>query len=107
MGGFLRNTSLDKIPQLFNILKGDMSLVGNRSLPLYEAEKLTTDDKILRFAGPSGLTGLWQVIKRGKEGVSEEERVQLDIAHVKNFSFFTDMLIILKTVPALLQSENV
>lgn len=107
LGRFLRNTSLDEIPQLFNVLKGDMSLVGNRPLPLYEAEKLTTDNKILRFAGPGGLTGLWQVTKRGKSGVSEEERVQLDITYAKNFSFFMDILIVLRTLPALFQSENV
>ena len=108
-GQFLRNSSLDELPQLFNILKGDMSLVGNRPLPLYEAEKLTTDDKILRFAGPAGLTGLWQVTKRGKgkADMSEEERTQLDITYAKEFSFLMDFKIILKTFPALLQSENV
>lgn len=109
IGKFLRNSSLDELPQLLNILKGDMSLVGNRPLPLYEAEKMTTDDKILRFAGPAGLTGLWQVTKRGKgkEDMSEEERAQLDITYAKNFSFKMDMQIIMKTFPALLQSENV
>jgi len=109
IGKFLRNSSLDELPQLLNILIGDMSLVGNRPLPLYEAEKMTTDDKILRFAGPAGLTGLWQVTKRGKgkEDMSEEERAQLDITYAKNFSFKMDMEIILKTFPALLQSENV
>jgi lipopolysaccharide/colanic/teichoic acid biosynthesis glycosyltransferase len=108
-GQFLRNSSLDELPQLFNILKGDMSLVGNRPLPLYEAEKMTTDDKILRFAGPAGLTGLWQVTKRGKgkADMSEEERTQLDVTYAKEFSFKMDMTIILKTFPALLQSENV
>jgi lipopolysaccharide/colanic/teichoic acid biosynthesis glycosyltransferase len=109
IGGFLRNSSLDELPQLINILKGDMSLVGNRPLPLYEAEKMTTDNKILRFAGPAGLTGLWQVTKRGKgkADMSEEERAELDIIYAKNFSFKMDMKIILKTFPALLQSENV
>ena len=108
-GQFLRNSSLDELPQLLNILKGDMSLVGNRPLPLYEAEKMTTDDKILRFAGPAGLTGLWQVTKRGKgkADMSEEERTQLDITYAKEFSFKMDLQIILKTFPALLQSENV
>lgn len=108
-GQFLRNSSLDELPQLLNILKGDMSLVGNRPLPLYEAEKMTTDDKILRFAGPAGLTGLWQVTKRGKgkSDMSEEERTQLDVTYAKEFSFKMDMMIILKTFPALLQSENV
>lgn len=109
IGGFLRNSSLDELPQLVNIFRGDMSLVGNRPLPLYEAEKLTTDDKIMRFAGPAGLTGLWQVTKRGKgkADMSEEERAQLDVTYAKEFSFMLDMKIILKTFPALFQSENV
>jgi lipopolysaccharide/colanic/teichoic acid biosynthesis glycosyltransferase len=109
IGKFLRNSSLDELPQLINILKGDMSLVGNRPLPLYEAEKMTTDNKILRFAGPAGLTGLWQVTKRGKgkADMSEEERAALDIEYAKNFSFKMDLMIILKTFPALLQSEDV
>ncbi|WP_353720665.1 sugar transferase [Dyadobacter sp. 676] len=109
LGRFLRNSSIDELPQLLNILKGDMSLVGNRPLPLYEAEKMTTDDKILRFAGPAGLTGLWQVTKRGKgqADMTEEERTRLDITYAREFSFRMDMEIILKTFPALLQSENV
>lgn len=109
LGKFLRNTSIDELPQLFNIFTGDISLVGNRPLPLYEAEKLTTDDYIYRFAGPGGLTGLWQVTKRGKgkTDMTEEERIQLDIEYAKNFSFKMDLMIILKTFPALLQSENV
>ncbi len=109
IGSFLRNSSIDELPQLFNILQGDMSLVGNRPLPLYEAEKLTTDNKILRFAGPAGLTGLWQVTKRGKgkADMSEEERSELDVTYAKDFSFAMDLKIILKTIPALFQSENV
>ena len=109
VGQFLRNTSLDELPQLVNILKGDLSLVGNRPLPIYEAERLTTDDKIMRFAGPAGLTGYWQVTKRSKRSseISEAERIEMDIYYVRNFSFWLDLKIILKTFPALLQSENV
>lgn len=107
IGAFLRNTSLDELPQFLNIIKGDMSLVGNRPLPMYEAEKLTTDDKILRFTAPAGLTGLWQVTKRGKKDMSEEERIALDVEYAQNFSFWMDLKIVLKTFPALFQSENV
>ncbi len=109
LGGFLRNSSIDELPQLFNIFMGDMSLIGNRPLPLYEAEKLTTDKYIERFAGPGGLTGLWQVTKRGKgkKEMTEEERIELDIEYARNFSFKFDMKIFFMTFPALLQSENV
>lgn len=107
VGKFLRNSSIDELPQLLNILKGDMSLVGNRPLPLYEAEKLTTDARAFRFLAPAGLTGLWQVTKRGKKDMSEEERITLDNNYALNHSLWLDIKIILKTFPALLQSENV
>ncbi len=109
LGRFLRNSSIDELPQLFNIFLGDMSLIGNIPLPLYEAEKLTTDDYIERFAGPGGLTGLWQVTKRGKgkKDMTEQERIELDIEYARNFSFKYDLKIFFMTFPALLQSENV
>ncbi len=106
-GMFLRKTSLDEIPQLINVLKGDMSLVGNRPLPLYEAERLTKDQIAWRFLAPAGLTGLWQITKRGKDDMSPEERIQLDMEYAMNNSFWGDMKIILKTFPALLQKEKV
>lgn len=107
IGKFIRNTSIDELPQLWNVFKGDMSLVGNRPLPLYEAEKITTDRYALRFLGPAGITGLWQVEKRGRGEMSEEERLSLDNDYVKNFSIWFDLKIILRTIPALFQSENV
>jgi lipopolysaccharide/colanic/teichoic acid biosynthesis glycosyltransferase len=107
VGAFLRNTSIDELPQLINVLKGDMSIVGNRPLPLYEAEQLTSDDWSERFLAPAGITGLWQVEKRGKSDMSEEERKALDNQYARNFSFWNDIKIILKTIPALFQKENV
>lgn len=106
-GRFLRKTSLDEIPQLINIIKGDMSLVGNRPLPLYEAEQLTKDVTARRFLAPAGVTGLWQVTKRGKDQMSEEERIHLDIEYAQNYSFFYDLRLIVSTIPALLQKEAV
>jgi lipopolysaccharide/colanic/teichoic acid biosynthesis glycosyltransferase len=108
MGKFIRKYSIDEIPQLINILRGEMSIVGNRPLPLYEAEQLTSDQYIDRFMGPAGLTGLWQVEKRGDSGkLSPEERKQLDIYYAKNFSFWMDLKIVVKTFTAFIQKENV
>ena len=108
VGRFIRKYSIDELPQLFNILKGDMSIVGNRPLPLYEAEQLTSDAYIDRFMAPAGLTGLWQVEKRGGAGkLSAEERKQLDIKYARDFSFWLDMKIIFKTLAAFIQKENV
>ena len=108
IGRIIRKYSIDELPQLINILKGDMSVVGNRPLPLYEAELLTSDEYIDRFMAPSGLTGLWQVEKRANSGkMSADERKQLDIKYAKTFSFWLDMKIILKTVTAFIQKENV
>lgn len=107
IGQFLRDTSIDELPQLFNILIGDMSFVGNRPLPLYEAEMLTSNEWSMRFLGPAGLTGLWQVSKRGKKDMSERERMELDNFYARQHSFWLDMKIILKTFPALIQKEKV
>lgn len=108
VGRFIRKYSIDELPQLINILKGDMSVVGNRPLPLYEAELLTSDEYVERFMAPSGLTGLWQVEKRGTEGIlSAEERKQLDIQYARKFSFGFDMKIIFRTFTAFIQKENV
>lgn len=108
VGKFIRKYSIDELPQLFNILKGDMSIVGNRPLPLYEAEKLTVDSSIDRFIAPAGLTGLWQVEERGKGGMmSAEERKQLDIIYGQTYCFTMDMKIIFRTLTAFIQKDNV
>jgi lipopolysaccharide/colanic/teichoic acid biosynthesis glycosyltransferase len=107
LGAFLRNSSIDELPQLLNVLKGDMSLVGNRPLPLYEAEQLTTNEWSMRFLGPAGLTGLWQISKRGKKEMSDHERKKLDNFYAKNYSMWLDMKIMLKTLPAMIQREKV
>lgn len=113
VGRFIRNTSIDELPQLINVIKGDMSIVGNRPLPVYEAELLTRGLVSKRFLAPAGITGLWQVELRGKGGVmSEEERMRLDNEYADHFigdkySFWYDLKLILRTVPALFQKDTV
>lgn len=108
VGKFIRMTSIDELPQLFNIIKGDMSIVGNRPLPLNEAEALTKKKWSRRFRAAAGLTGLWQVEKRGKKGsMSEEERFALDNYYAEHNSFWIDIKLIIRTFAVFIQKENV
>lgn len=108
VGRIIRMTSIDELPQLINVLIGDMSIVGNRPLPLNEAEALTKKKWSRRFRAAAGLTGLWQVEKRGRTGpMSEEERFALDNYYAEHSSFWGDIVIIFRTFGALFQKENV
>jgi lipopolysaccharide/colanic/teichoic acid biosynthesis glycosyltransferase len=107
IGQFIRKTSIDELPQLVNVLKGDMSLVGNRPLPLYEAEQLTRDGEVARFLAPAGITGLWQVTERGKSNVSADSRKRLDVEYAERCSLWLDLWILFKTPLAALQQDNV
>ena len=106
VGRFLRNTSLDELPQFFNVLKGDMSIVGNRPLPLYEAETLTTDEWAKRFLAPAGITGLWQIRKKANKNMSTEDRIHLDIDYADKHNFAYDLWILANTPTALLQKDE-
>jgi lipopolysaccharide/colanic/teichoic acid biosynthesis glycosyltransferase len=107
IGRIIRKTSIDELPQLINVLRGDMSLVGNRPLPLYEAEQLTKEDWAYRFLAPAGLTGLWQVSKRGGDDMSAEERIALDVSYAQKNSFWFDLKLLLRTPFSMIQKENV
>jgi lipopolysaccharide/colanic/teichoic acid biosynthesis glycosyltransferase len=96
-----------RITKLFNVLLGDMSLVGNRPLPLSEAETLTSDDWVERFLAPTGITGLWQVTKRGKKATSADSRKQLDNEYARKHNLLMDIKILLKTPLAAIQQDNV
>lgn len=108
VGKLIRNTSIDELPQLFNILKGDMSIVGNRPLPVNEANAITKSKWARRFQAAAGLTGLWQVELRGRSGeMSEEERFMLDNEYASNNSFWGDIALILRTLKIFIQKGSV
>jgi lipopolysaccharide/colanic/teichoic acid biosynthesis glycosyltransferase len=97
IGSILRRTSLDELPQLLNVIKGEMSLVGPRPVPLYEVT-LYKDAHRERFAALPGITGLWQV--NGRCDVSFEQMIELDTTYVRRQSLWLDMKILLLTIPA-------
>ncbi len=101
VGNFLRKTSIDELPQFINVVLGDMQLVGNRPLPIYEAEALGEEWQKLRFSAPAGITGLWQI--SGRSDMSAEERLVLDNYYAVTYSFWGDIKILLLTIPALLK----
>ena len=104
IGKFLRRYSLDELPQLFNVLLGEMSLVGPRPLPVRDVERFQTPHFIRQEVLP-GITGLWQV--SGRSNIDNfEDAVKLDITYIENWSLWLDLTILLKTVGVVLQKTG-
>ncbi|WP_299949950.1 sugar transferase [Hyphomonas sp. BRH_c22] len=103
LGHFIRKTSIDELPQLYNVLRGDMSLVGPR--PIVESEIPKYGENFRQYcAVRPGITGLWQVT--GRSDTSYPQRVAIDVEYVRTRSFWGDVKIVLLTVPAVFKSEG-
>lgn len=103
VGRFIRRTSMDELPQLFNIFKGDMTIVGPRP-PLVSEVKQYTEYQMQRLQVPQGLTCYWQC--SGRNNISFEEWVELDLKYIRERGIWTDIKILLKTVPAVLSGDG-
>jgi lipopolysaccharide/colanic/teichoic acid biosynthesis glycosyltransferase len=103
IGKFIRKYSVDEIPQLFNVLKGDMSLIGPRPQVLWETEEYDETAK-RRLSILPGVTGLWQV--SGRSDLSFEEMIQLDIYYLENWTLGFDLKILLRTIPVVILKKG-
>ena len=104
VGRMLRKLSIDELPQLFNVLKGDMSLVGPRPLLVSDFEKFPRSRQQRRFAVKPGLTGLWQV--SGRSLLDDADRIRLDCEYVDRWSLALDLEILARTIPAVLSTRG-
>lgn len=104
VGGFLRRFSLDELPQLLNVVRGEMSLVGPRPLPSYHLERFTPEFRRLRRAVRPGLTGMWQVMVRSAGSI--EDQVQYDSHYIRNWSVWLDIYLLVRTICAVLSGRG-
>jgi len=104
VGKYLRKTSIDELPQLINVIKGEMSLVGPRPLPVRDFEGFSEDWHRRRFSVRPGITGLWQI--NGRSAVPFEQWMELDLKYIDEWSLMLDLKVMLKTVPAVLRGSG-
>ena len=104
VGRLLRRTSIDELPQLWNVLRGDMSLVGPRPLPVRDVQRFTEGALMRRFSVRPGVTGLWQV--SGRSSLNFDDWVRLDMQYIDDWSLALDVRILALTLPAVLRGSG-
>jgi lipopolysaccharide/colanic/teichoic acid biosynthesis glycosyltransferase len=104
VGRWLRKTSIDELPQLWDVLRGKMSLIGPRPFPKYHLEKFTDQSRELRAHIRPGITGLWQIIARSDADIKVQE--ELDMYYIRNWSLWLDLYILVRTIPAVIKQKG-